>query len=93
MNKTILYLYNLNELKKEMKKEICSISIGKGILDDDYTFYEDGTIKRFYDQNQFKFNLEEWVTHEQIGDHIKQKLLDKCEELHKEQVRTILYPI
>lgn len=75
-----------------MKKEICSIFIGIGVLDDDYTFYEDGTIKRFYDQNTFKLSLEEWVTPEQISDHKKQKLLDKCEESHKEQVQMMLYP-
>ena len=75
-----------------MNKEICTIFIGNGVLDDDYTFYEDGTIKRFYDQNQFKYNLEEWVTPDQISDHKKQKLLDKCEVAHKEQIQKILFP-
>lgn len=39
-----------------MAAEIYTISIGDGMLDNDYTFYDDGTVERFYDDNQWRPN-------------------------------------
>lgn len=38
------------------KIEICTIEIGQNSLDNDYTFYTDGTVKRFYDSNIWSLN-------------------------------------
>lgn len=75
-----------------MDKEICTIWIGKGALDDDYTFYKSGKIKRVYDQSTYKPNMEEWIDAQKIDDNKKRKLLENCAEEHREQVKLILYP-
>jgi hypothetical protein len=41
-----------------MDKEICTIDLGNGILDNDYIFFESGKIKRVYDRNIYKPNME-----------------------------------
>ena len=73
-----------------MDEEICTICIGNGILDDDYTFYTSGKIRRNYDRNTYKFNLEVWIEAKDIPDSKKQKLLDKCEAVKREIVELIL---
>ena len=73
-----------------MEKEICTISIGGPALEDDYTFYESGKIKRFYDQNQYKLNNEEWIEAKDINDSKKKRLLEKCEEIYKEKISNLL---
>jgi hypothetical protein len=62
-----------------MDKEICTICLGDGVLDDDYTFYNSGKIKRFYDRNSFKFNIEEWIDAKNIPASKKAEILEKCE--------------
>lgn len=73
-----------------MDKEICTIFIGAGGLDDDYTFYESGKIKRFYDRNTFKLNITEWVEAKDISDGKRKKLVEKCEPEHKAKIMEIL---
>lgn len=73
-----------------MSEEICIISIGDGWLDDDYTFYEGGKIKRVYDQHPTKSNLTDWITGSQISDHKKEKILKKCPIELKAQIGDIL---
>lgn len=73
-----------------MENEICTISIGNGWLDDDYTFYEDGKIKRFYDQSSFSYNNTDWITAENISDSKKQKIIENCPEDKKQIIIRIL---
>ncbi|GAB5416062.1 MAG: hypothetical protein Crog4KO_13530 [Crocinitomicaceae bacterium] len=73
-----------------MDKEICTISIGNGFLDNDYTFYESGKIKNFYDQSQYKLNQTSWITPNQISESKKVKILEKCSESNREFVEKIL---
>ena len=61
------------------KKKICSIDLTNSALDNEYTFYEDGTIHHYYDQNAFKLNQEQWLTVDDIDVHLRSKLLEKCE--------------
>jgi len=75
-----------------MANIICKIFIGNGVLDDDYTFFDDGTIKREYDQNTFKLNLEDFLDHNQISEHKKKKIIEKCPINLTEQITKILYP-
>lgn len=75
----------------ENEREICTISIGDGFLDNDYTFFEGGTIRRNYDQNTFKYNLERWVKPDEISEHTKQRLLAKCKEEYRDFIQNVLY--
>lgn len=74
-----------------MSKKICTISIPKGWLDNDYTFYEDGKIEHFYDKHETKPNITEYPTANQISDSQKNKIIEKCPEEHKKTIKTILY--
>jgi hypothetical protein len=71
-------------------QEICTIYLGSSMLDDDYTFYEDGKVKHYYDQNAWSLNNEEWLDPSKITDSIKHKLLEKCPEESKEEVKKLL---
>jgi hypothetical protein len=71
-------------------KEICTVYLGSSTLDDDYTLYEDGRIKHFYDQNQWSLNNEEWLDASKVSYSIKQALLEKCPEESKEKAKKIL---
>ena len=41
--------------------EICSVDLGNACLDDEYTLYEDGRVKRYYDRNGWSLNNEDWL--------------------------------
>ncbi|WP_347216359.1 hypothetical protein [Chryseobacterium sp.] len=76
-----------------MKKEICKISISSNWLGDEYTFYEDHTIKRVYDNHSLNSNKTEWLEPQQISKHNKDKLIRGCPEECKEEIMHILdYP-
>ncbi|KAA6438835.1 hypothetical protein FEM33_15560 [Dyadobacter flavalbus] len=71
-------------------KIICRISIG-GLLDDDFTFYEDGRIKRFYDNNQYSLNHTDFIDHTYFKNSSKlPTLLKKCPPEHLERIKQIL---
>ena len=72
-------------------KEICTVFLGSSTLDDDYTLYEDERVKRFYDNNAYSLNNEEWLDAKNLNTSIKQKLLDKCPEELKEKARQLLH--
>lgn len=48
-------------------------------LDNDYYFYEDGTILHHYDRTITKWDIEEYVLPSNISDSDKKKILSKCE--------------
>ncbi|KQT25889.1 hypothetical protein ASG22_04105 [Chryseobacterium sp. Leaf405] len=74
-------------------KIICSInSMKKGMLDNDYTFYESGKIKHFYDKSQWNLNHEEWLTESEITESEKERLIIGCPEEFKDRIKKILYP-
>ena len=64
----------------------------KGTFDDDYFFYDDGTIVRKYDNSRSfgDFNLEETVTANSIPDHTKQRIMKDCTEELKETISKML---
>lgn len=47
-------------------------------LDNDYYFYEDGTILHHYDRTMTKWDIEEYVLPANITDNDKQKIMAKC---------------
>lgn len=76
-----------------MEKEICTISITNNSLGDNYTFYENQTIKRIYDTTTQHSDVTEWLTNDQISNQSKDKLVKNCPEELKEKIMTILnYP-
>jgi hypothetical protein len=76
-----------------MEKEICTISITTNWLNDQYTFYEDNTIKRTYDNNSLSSDVTEWLEPAQINKQNKDKLIKNCPENFKERIMLLLdYP-
>ncbi|MBK1897751.1 hypothetical protein [Chryseobacterium paridis] len=76
-----------------MEKEICTISITSDSFGDNYTFYEDQTIKRNYDSDSLHSDVTEWLKNDQISSQSKDKLIRNCPEELKEKIMIILnYP-
>jgi len=76
-----------------MDKKAISISHKmKGVLDDDYTLYDDGTILHEYDKHTYPGgqNLKENLTVTDLSDEIKQRLLEAASDNDKELVRKTL---
>ena len=48
-------------------------------LDNDYFFYEDGSILHHYDRTITKRDIEEYISPTDIPDHEKEKILTQCE--------------
>lgn len=64
----------------------------KGILDDDYTLYNDGTVFHFYDKHTYPDgqNIEEHLTVDDLSKSIKERLYESSSHDNKVLVRTIL---
>jgi len=71
-------------------KEIVTISVPKGDLDNDYTFFEDGKIRHNYDQNVNKMGLEAWITPRSIADSERDKILKACPPEFKIRITALL---
>ncbi len=73
-----------------ISKEIVTVSIPKGDLENDFTFFEDGKIRHNYDQSVYKRDLETWLSARQISDAEKQKILQVCPPAFKARITAIL---
>jgi hypothetical protein len=73
-------------------KEIVTISVPKGELDNDYTFFEDGKIRHNYDQSTNKTGLEAWINARSISPAEREKILKECPAGFKVKVAAILKP-
>lgn len=71
---------------------ICKVDIREGMFDNDFTFYNDGRIKHYYDKNYFNYDNTAWVSHDQIRESEKKKILDKLDGSLKDRIERILYP-
>ncbi|MFL0082734.1 hypothetical protein [Tenacibaculum maritimum] len=71
---------------------VCTVDISEGMLDNEFTFYQDGRIKRYYDKNNFNYNITNWVSFNQIRESHKIKILEKLEGDLKERIKNVLYP-
>jgi hypothetical protein len=71
-------------------KEIVTVSVPKGELDNDYTFFEDGKIRYNYDQNANKTGLEAWISARNISTPDREKILKACPAEHRAKVAAIL---
>jgi hypothetical protein len=63
-----------------------------GILDDDYTLYDDGSVLHFYDKHTYPGgqNIEENLTVEDLSAQVKQRLHDAASADNKVLVGEIL---
>ena len=75
-----------------MKKKLVVSHGMKGVLDDDYTLYDNGDVEHFYDQSIYPGgqNKTEWLTAKELSDKVKLRLLDEANAEDKEQVRELL---
>lgn len=76
-----------------MDKKIISVSHKmKGVLDDDYTLYEDGTVLHFYDKHTHPggLNIKEILTADNLSKEIKQRLLEAAKDENKDLVIKLL---
>jgi hypothetical protein len=77
-----------------MDKNILSVSrkMKNGILDDDYTLFDDATILHEFDKHSYPGgqNLQENLTVDELSDTVKQRLLDSASNENKEVVRRTL---
>lgn len=75
-------------------KKIISVSHGmkKGVLDDDYTLYEDGTVLHLYDKHTYPGgqNIEDILNGRDLSDKVKNRLLESASEENKTLVRELL---
>ncbi|MBP3248659.1 MAG: hypothetical protein J6M36_12375 [Prevotella sp.] len=76
---------------KDNKKQIWAYySMKKGTYDNDYYFYEDGTILHHYDRTMKKLDIEEYVSPSDISESEKEQIISKCEtECNQEIVNQI----
>lgn len=74
------------------KKAIAISHKMKGILDDDFTLYDDESILHVYDKHTYPGgqDLKENLTVADLSDEVKQRLLDAASDEDKELVRKIL---
>jgi hypothetical protein len=76
-----------------MAKKAISVSHQmKGILDDDYTLYDDGSVLHFYDKHTYpgRQNIEQELTVDNLSAKVKQRLYDAASADNKELVGKIL---
>ena len=76
-----------------MDKKVISVSNEmKGILDDDYTLYDDGTVLHEYDRHTYPGgqNLKANLKAEDLSQSIKLRLYNAASDDNKELVRKIL---
>lgn len=71
-------------------KELVTISVPKGDLDNDYTFFEDGKIRHNYDQNANKMGLEAWITPRGIPEIDREKILKACPLQFRAKITALL---
>lgn len=74
------------------KKAISTSHKMKGVLDDDYTLYDDGTVLHEYDKHTYPGgqNLKESLTVANLSDAVKQRLLEGVSVENRELVSKIL---
>ena len=80
----------IHQNRSKMEIAICTIDLSKNQLDNEYTLFESGRIRHFYDQNPFKLNVEKWHTAKELPEEIKVLFLKDCPTEIKEKVQKLL---
>lgn len=63
-----------------------SFDMKKGILDNDYYFYDNGKILHVYDKTVSKLNIEEYVSALDILEDERQQIIENCPPEFKERI-------
>ena len=71
------------------KNIVCTILSSRNSLDDDYTFFSDGTILNEYDANTFRFNLKRTLSVEGLSKDERNRFLEKCEPKNKNELKAL----
>lgn len=73
-------------------REIANYSRMKGILDDNYSLYENGEVINIYDANIYPGNqdLKRILKASELKQEIKEKLLENADEADKDLVKTLV---
>lgn len=76
-----------------MKIIAISHRMKRGVLDDDYTLFENGEVLHEYDKNIYPgcYNLKEALTVEQLAEDVKKSILVAASDENKELVRKVLF--
>lgn len=67
-----------------------SFKMKKGILDNDYYFYSNGKILHSFDKSISNYNIEKFVSAEDIPDQERQEMINECPLKFKEQIMEML---
>lgn len=67
-----------------------SFRMKKGLLDNDYYFYENGKILHIFDKTQNKLNIEKYVSASDIPEHERLQIIEKCPPEFKERINEML---
>ncbi len=82
------------EKQSNMKKNIIAVShrIKGGMLDDDYTLFNNGEILHEYDKHTYPggYNLSEKLSADQISNEVKERLLNAASDENKGLVKKLL---
>lgn len=62
----------------------------KGLLDNDYYFYENGEILHVYDRTITNINIEEFISSSDISEREKQEMIENYPPKYKDQIKDIL---
>ena len=80
-------------MKDSKELWLCSLPMKKGILDDDYRFFDDGTIIHEFDKSQYKLedlNLQKKVLAKDIPINVKLQIMELCPVELKTKIANIL---
>lgn len=67
-----------------------SFNMKKGMLDNDYYFYENGKILHSFDKTMLKINIEEFVSASDIPEKERLEMLNKCPLEYKGRINEML---
>lgn len=69
---------------------ICNLPMKKGQWDNDYHFYDDGSIMHFYDISVKKYNIKEKIEPTDIPELDKAAIIERINECPKEWQEFVL---
>lgn len=74
-----------------MTNKICTISIGENSMDNDYTFYDNGSVERSFDDDHYRrINRKDYLVAKELSEAIKKKIIANCPVEYKDQILAIL---
>lgn len=75
---------------KNTSEEICTISLSKDWLDNDFTFYTDGKVINLCDKHPTKPNVVTELKAKELNTELKKKLLANCPTGNIEEIINLM---